>query len=83
MNSNGDLVSAKHFCLFTQRSFVPILIRVDSWLSSSPRMKILLACSEVHPYSKSGGLADMVGALGKFLARDGNQVGIVRPKSPC
>ena len=35
-------------------------------------MKILLACSEVHPYSKSGGLADMVGALGKFLARDGN-----------
>ena len=42
-------------------------------------MKILLACSEVHPYSKSGGLADMVGALGKFLARDGHEVGIVTP----
>ena len=42
-------------------------------------MKILLACSEVHPYSKSGGLADMVGALAKFLARLGHQVGVVTP----
>jgi starch synthase len=42
-------------------------------------MKILLASSEVHPYSKSGGLADMVGALAKFLARAGNQVGVVTP----
>ena len=32
-------------------------------------MKILLASSEVHPYSKTGGLADMVGALAKTLAR--------------
>ncbi len=42
-------------------------------------MKILLASSEVHPYSKSGGLADMVGALAKFLARDGHQVEVVTP----
>jgi starch synthase len=42
-------------------------------------MKILLASSEVHPYSKTGGLADMVGALGKALARDGHQVGLVTP----
>jgi starch synthase len=42
-------------------------------------MKILLASSEVHPYSKSGGLADMVGALAKFLARDGHEVGVVTP----
>jgi starch synthase len=42
-------------------------------------MRILLASSEVHPYSKTGGLADMVGALGKALARAGNQVGIVTP----
>lgn len=42
-------------------------------------MKILQACSEVHPYSKSGGLADMVGALGKFLARDGHEVSVVTP----
>jgi starch synthase len=42
-------------------------------------LKILLASSEVFPYSKTGGLADMVGALGKALARDGHQVGIVTP----
>lgn len=42
-------------------------------------MRILLASSEVHPYSKTGGLADMVGALGKALARAGHQVGIVTP----
>src|SRR5271170_1127596 len=42
-------------------------------------MKILLASSEVHPFSKTGGLADMVGALGKALARAGHEVGIVTP----
>lgn len=42
-------------------------------------MKILLASSEVHPYSKTGGLADMVGSLGKALARSGHQVGILTP----
>ncbi len=42
-------------------------------------MKILLASSEVHPYSKTGGLADMVGALGKHLARAGHRVGLVTP----
>jgi starch synthase len=42
-------------------------------------MRILLASSEVHPYSKTGGLADSVGALGRALAKDGHQVGIVTP----
>ncbi|MEI7731687.1 MAG: glycogen synthase GlgA [Verrucomicrobiota bacterium] len=42
-------------------------------------MKILLACSEVHPFSKTGGLGDMVGALAKTLARVGHRVGIVTP----
>ena len=42
-------------------------------------MKILLASSELHPYSKTGGLADMVGALSKTLARNGHQVGVVTP----
>ena len=42
-------------------------------------MKILLTSSEVHPYSKTGGLADMVGALGKALARAGHEVRIVTP----
>jgi starch synthase len=42
-------------------------------------MNILLASSEVYPYSKTGGLADMVGALGKSLARAGHRVGTVTP----
>ncbi|MSU57585.1 MAG: glycogen synthase GlgA [Pedosphaera sp.] len=42
-------------------------------------MKILLASSEVHPYSKTGGLADAAGALGKSLAEAGHRVGIVTP----
>lgn len=42
-------------------------------------MKLLLASSELHPYSKTGGLADMVGSLGKALASEGHQVGIVTP----
>jgi starch synthase len=42
-------------------------------------MRILIASSEVHPFSKSGGLADMVGALAKALGRAGHQVGLVTP----
>lgn len=42
-------------------------------------MKILLASSEAHPYSKTGGLADMTGAIAKSLAHAGNQVGMVTP----
>jgi starch synthase len=42
-------------------------------------MKILLASSEVHPFSKTGGMGDMAGALGKALARAGQEVRIVTP----
>lgn len=42
-------------------------------------MRVLLASSELHPYSKSGGLADMVGALAKTLAAEGHEVAVVTP----
>jgi hypothetical protein len=42
-------------------------------------MKILLASSEALSLLQTGGLADMVGALAKFLARAGHQVGLVTP----
>lgn len=42
-------------------------------------MNILLASSEAVPYSKTGGLADMVGALAKFLARAGHEVRLITP----
>jgi starch synthase len=42
-------------------------------------MKVLIASSEVHPYSKTGGLADVAGALSKWLARAGAEVVLVTP----
>jgi starch synthase len=42
-------------------------------------MNILLASSEVHPYSKTGGLGDAVAALGGALAQAGHQVAVVTP----
>lgn len=42
-------------------------------------MNILFASSEVHPFSKTGGLADMVGALAKSLAQAGHEVKVVTP----
>ena len=42
-------------------------------------MRILLASSEIYPYSKTGGLADMVGSLSKRMARSGHRVGVVTP----
>ncbi len=42
-------------------------------------MKILVASGEVFPYSKTGGLADMVGALAKYLAEAGHEVAVLTP----
>lgn len=42
-------------------------------------MKILLASSEVYPFSKTGGLADMVGALGRALVKAGHEAVIITP----
>lgn len=42
-------------------------------------MNILLASSEVFPFSKTGGLADMVGSLAKALKSKGNEVVVVSP----
>ncbi len=42
-------------------------------------MRILLASSELHPYSKTGGLADATAALAKALAKAGHEVGVVTP----
>jgi starch synthase len=42
-------------------------------------MNVLLASSEVYPYSKTGGLGDMLGAMAKSLARIGVHVTVVTP----
>ena len=43
-------------------------------------MNILLAASEVVAYAKTGGLADVAGALPKALARLGHKVRVVMPR---
>ena len=42
-------------------------------------MKILYAASEAAPYAKSGGLADVAGALPKALVKDGVDCRVVMP----
>ncbi|HYP06121.1 MAG TPA: glycogen synthase GlgA [Bryobacteraceae bacterium] len=42
-------------------------------------MKILMVASEATPYAKTGGLADVIGALPVALASRGEQVAVVMP----
>ena len=42
-------------------------------------MKILFTSSECVPFIKTGGLADVVGALAPVLARQGHDVRVVLP----
>jgi starch synthase len=43
-------------------------------------MRVIFASSEVVPYSKTGGLADVAGALPKALARSGCDISVVTPR---
>ncbi len=43
-------------------------------------LKILLVASEVVPFAKTGGLADVAGALPKALSRRGHEVRIIMPR---
>lgn len=44
------------------------------------KLKILIASSEVYPYAKTGGLADITGSLPKALKQLGHDVRVIMPK---
>jgi starch synthase len=54
-------------------------IRLKDTLAFSKSMKILMVASEAVPFSKTGGLADVVGALPQALQKLGHEVGVVLP----
>jgi starch synthase len=47
------------------------------------KLKVLFASSEVEPYSKTGGLADVAGSLPVALNKSGVDIRVVTPKYKC
>ncbi|MBD3223427.1 MAG: glycogen synthase GlgA [Caldithrix sp.] len=48
-------------------------------LKSASKMKIGFISSEIYPFSKTGGLADVAFALGKYLAINGHDIRLITP----
>ena len=53
-------------------------VRVGPW--EQLQMRILIAASEGVPFSKTGGLADVIGALPQAIVRLGHEVAVVLPR---
>ena len=47
------------------------------------KLKVLMASAEVAPFSKVGGLADVVGELPPYLAKEGAEVAVFTPLYGC
>ncbi|OGW26580.1 MAG: hypothetical protein A3K09_01525, partial [Nitrospinae bacterium RIFCSPLOWO2_12_FULL_47_7] len=47
------------------------------------QMKILLVSPEIHPFAKTGGLADIAGVLPKALRQMGHDIRVIMPKYKC
>ena len=45
-------------------------------------LRVVIVASEVVPFAKTGGLADVTGALPKALAALGHQVSVIMPRYP-
>lgn len=47
------------------------------------KLKTLLVSAEVHPFAKTGRLADVSGALPPALKKLGHDIRVIMPKYPC
>src|SRR4051794_6315311 len=45
-------------------------------------LKVVIVASEMGPFAKTGGLADVTGGLSVALARLGHQVSVIMPRYP-
>jgi starch synthase len=52
-------------------------------MATRSKLKVLFASSEVEPYSKTGGLADVAGSLPVALNKSGVDIRVVTPKYKC
>jgi starch synthase len=63
----------------TPRKKAPSSRAPDLWDTGRP-LHVLMATSEAHPFAKTGGLAEVAGALPLALARLGHRVTLVLPR---
>jgi starch synthase len=52
-------------------------------VGNGPKHRLLLAASEVVPFAKTGGLADVAGSLPRALARRGHECAVILPLYSC
>jgi starch synthase len=52
-------------------------------VENGPKHRLLLAASEVVPFAKTGGLADVAGSLPRALARRGHECAVILPLYSC
>ncbi len=46
-------------------------------IRKKPQLKVMIAGSEVFPFAKTGGLADVLGALPLYLEKNGVEVSVI------
>ena len=62
---------------------IGLLNKDDAFERNQIRMKIILASSEIVPFAKTGGLADVCGALPRELEKLGHEVSVFMPMYRC
>ncbi|MFW5893330.1 MAG: glycogen/starch synthase, partial [Bacillota bacterium] len=57
----------------------PFVTQKEQVITDHSGLKVLMVASELHPYAKTGGLADITGGLARALSKKGIEVSAVIP----